>query len=183
VTGGPDDATEQEGKVGPAPDVRHGMPMRSPRGVDLVRSFVDDCLNGHRRDAVETIFSPAYRDHHPLRVPVAGEEPAAGWAGTTRDVQVVIDFLAQDSVDIAFVLEDVFGTDDRVGYRLFGEGTLALAPSSGLLRPGGEPEASAPISGSGHLVGNRLHVEYLSIGIFKVAASRLAERWGPVELR
>lgn len=154
------------------------------QGIELVRSFVEDGLNGHRLDAVDAIFSSAYRDHDPLRVPVAGEEPTLGWAGTTRDLRVVIEFLAQESVDIAFHLEDVFGCEDRVGYRLYGEGTMALAIGSQLLRAAarGGPEVRA-WSGAGGLVGNRLHVEYQSVGIFRVAGPRLAERWGTINVR
>lgn len=158
--------------------------MNQAQGVDLVRSFVDDGLNGHRLEVLDTIFSPAYRDHDPLRVPIAGREPTAGWAGTTRDVQVVIEFLAQASVDIAFHLADLFGSDDRVGYRLYGEGTMALAPGSELLRSAYErgPRARASLTESGQLVGGRLHVEYRSVGIFRVTGGRLAERWGPIRV-
>lgn len=93
---------------------------------------------------------------------------------TIRDVRAIIAFLAAPQVDIAFTLEDAFGGADRVAYRLFGQGTIELPDSSPLLAgPVGRVDQSP-------ILGNRLHLEYRTTGIFRLVGGRLVERWGPV---
>lgn len=140
-------------------------------GCHLVEAFVDKGLNGGQPDMVDELFSTSFRDHDPLQLPSA--PPSAGMS-TIRDVRAIIEFLARPEVDIVFHLEDVFGTGDRVGYRLFGQGTIEL--------PEGSPLVGGPLGrvDANPVLGNRLHVEYRSTGVFRLAAGRLVERWGPV---
>lgn len=142
-----------------------GREARVP-GLVLLERLVDEGLNGHDDSVVATLFSPRYRDHHPLSVP--GADRTAGRMGSTQNMRDVIAFLA-GCTDIKFTLEDAFATGDRVGYRLFGEGTVHLPRT-----PGARPASPG---------GASVHLTYHCVGIFALAAGRFTERWGPIVVR
>jgi hypothetical protein len=141
----------------------------------LVRRFVDEALNGCDLSVLREVLSTRFRDHDPVRLPGQVDGPAS--FGSIRHVESLVEFLAQPTVDIAFVLEDLFGAGGRVGYRLFGQGTISLSPEGLAL---GESRPGLP---EGKLLGNRLAMEYSSTGIFGVEGGRIVERWGLVVLR
>lgn len=135
----------------------------------LVERLVE-VLNDGAPAMVLDILSPTFRDHDPLTVPGVVTPRLAG-QGTRADVVELVSFLRRPDVDVRFTLEDVFGHDDRLGYRLYGDGLLHRpeADASELLPPG-------------KLVGGSLHVAYSCVGIYRVAAGRLVERWGQAVL-
>jgi hypothetical protein len=100
---------------------------------------------------------------------------------------------------MGFVLEDAFEADGRVAYRLFGEGTVALAPTEPMHSPVTVPPPGAGGQAptrrfdlvdtrlsirtvgwpEGKILSNRAVVLYSCVGIFRVLGSQFAERWGP----
>lgn len=143
-----------------------GADVRAP-GVVLLERLIDEGLNGHDEAVVDELFSPRYRDHHPLTVP--GADRTAGRMGSTQNMRAVIAFLAGQA-DVKFTVEDAFAAGDRVGYRLFGEGLVRIPRP-----PGGPP---APPGGAPD--GATVHLTYRCVGIFALAAGRFVERWGPI---
>jgi hypothetical protein len=169
-----------------------------PGNLTILQHFVTDILNEHQGDNIGLYVTPSYRDHHPFRVPGVLEPLVPGF-GTVRDVRAMVDFLSLPAVDCWFSLEDAFTSDDRIGYRLFGEGTVevsrlsrALESRSGpqsrnnemrhLTAPGTSTVLSTLGSPDGQFVGNRFHITYSCVGVYHVRSGRLAERWGPVLL-
>jgi hypothetical protein len=143
--------------------------------LHLVRDYVTAVLNGGDSASIPRLFSENYRDHDPPVIPALGLAPTPGW-GTRRDIQMLCKALHRPGVDLVFVLEDVFQAGDRIGYRMFGSGSL-LRGTSGYRAP-------ADTSKAKHKAVSR--PEYVSIqvtGIFRVAHERLAERWGVPAMR
>jgi hypothetical protein len=171
---------------------------RESVGSALLNCFVDDVLNACSADAISDIFTPTFRDNHPLRIRGVLEPP--GKTGSTANLRAEVKLLASPVLDMAFVLEDVFAVEDRVAYRLFGEGTVALAEAGsrqgshsidhvgGLWHSAGarkvgltDTRLSIKTSGwpEGKILGNRVAVMYSCVGIFRIVGNQLAERWGP----
>lgn len=155
-------------------------------GASCFRRFVTDVLNGHRQDVVDRLFQAGYRDHDPLLVPGFLEDP--GFAGGIGGVRALAGLLSAPGVDMAFTPEVVFGDDERIAYRLFGEGVVPLAAvagspalppiggsalrdgTTGLQRPLGRPDVEV------------VHVLYSCTGIFQLSGGRFRDRWGHVQL-
>jgi hypothetical protein len=171
---------------------------RESVGSALLNCFVEDVLNACSVDAISDIFTPTFRDNHPLRIRGVLEPP--GKTGSTANLRAVVSLLASPVLDMAFVLEDAFDVEDRVAYRLFGEGTVALAQADSRQGPdsighvGGlwrsadarkvglaDTRLSIKTSGwpEGKILGNRVAVMYSCVGIFRVVGNQFAERWGP----
>jgi SnoaL-like domain len=172
---------------------QHGTTARLPTGADLLGRFVQDVLNAHRVDAIPELFSPNFRDNHPLFIPGLVESP--GTTGTLADLRDVVSLLASPVLDMSFSLEDVITADDRVAYRLFGQGTVGLVPKAentayaGLWGPPSESRhidvADSRLSirssgwSEGKILGDQAVVMYSCVGIFKLSGTRFVERWGP----
>jgi hypothetical protein len=171
---------------------------RETVGSALLGCFVGNVLNARSADAISDIFTPTFRDNHPLRIRGVWDPP--GKTGSTANLRALVKLLASPVIDMAFVLEDVFEVEDRVAYRLFGEGTVALAQGGSRQGPdsigevGGlwrsadarklgltDTRLSIKTSGwpEGKILGNRVTVMYSCVGIFRVVGNQLAERWGP----
>ena len=175
--------------------------MSNGNGKDLVVRFVDQVLNGHQRDVVDGLFHVGYKDFDPIRIP--GYEPRP--IQNKEYVHALCVFLATPEIDIHFTIEDLFGEEDRVAYRLFGEGLL---PAEVQNENGSPPQSQheAPVGGiirnrrigtfavltrdqrdqlsrSGKIVGSRLHVEYRSVGFFLIKDSLLFQRYGMILTR
>lgn len=133
--------------------------------VDLMHRWVELYLNGHHLDVIPRLFTTDY--HDPIPVP-ATKDPHTPTAPLAMNyLRAIATFLASETVDVAFTLEDAFAVEDRLAYRLFGEGTVGLArQSSGL---GSEPSLT-----------DAVHITYQSVGMFRLQRGKLAERWGHV---
>lgn len=177
------------------------MRQTGPRtgvGTELLGRFVDEVLNVGCASPIPEIFAPMFRDNHPLRIPGVLEPP--GKTGTIADLRTVVHLLASPVLDMGFVLEEAFEVEGRVAYRLFGEGTVALAPTEPLEGPvsvratPGATDYTAPRRfdlvdtrlsirsmgwPEGKILRNRAIVMYSCVGMFRVLGSKLAERWGP----
>ena len=171
---------------------QHGSENRC---VKLVREYIEEGLNGGRRDVVAELFSPNFRDHDPLVVPGL-LEPRFPTLGGIREIYALIQFLLHPGVDFNFKLEDAFSSGNQVAYRLFGQGTIELVgpdDESPASRVGGsgtsvgtrkvdvlgatlaiEPDGMS----EGTILGDRYQVLVSRVGIFSVAAGRLAQHWG-----
>jgi hypothetical protein len=160
-------------------------------GVESLSRYVDEVLNGACVDPLNELFTPAYRDHHPLRIPGL-LEPREN-RGTFDDLKKLVALLASPLINLAFALEEVIPGKDRVAYRLFGEGTIRLSTepltmrvgrnSSGPVRtldlPGVKLRVKASGWDSGKILGDSLMVIYSCVGIFELSGSRFSARWGP----
>lgn len=171
----------------------HHAQGREAVGTELLVRFVDEVLNAGSPSALSEIFAPTFRDNHPLRIPGVLEPP--GKKGTIADLRAVVNLLASPVLDMGFVLEDVFEAEGRVAYRLFGEGTVALAPiepTNGSVAPDAAQAATRRFDlvdtrlsirtlgwPEGKILMNRAVVMYSCVGIFRVLGSQFAERWGP----
>lgn len=141
----------------------------SDHPIRLVEELVEQALNAHDLDAVGRLMVKRYRDHSPLYLdPFLKPEPG----GHFVEVEQIVKFLSRDEIDIRFTLEDIFTVNDRVAYRIFGEGIIGL-DSLGVEFIG--PPSALP---AGALLGTELHVSYQCVGIFRVEGGQLAERWG-----
>ena len=171
---------------------------RSSLGQRLVERFVDGILNSHETDVIDEIIDSKYQDFDPLDIP--GYPPRA--IQGIEYVRQLCAFLSLDIVDIAFTLEDSFGESDRVAYQMFGEGTVRIAvPTSeefhdspnrvvsddaaspaNLGHHGQTAQQSSP-EAPNRLLGDKLHVQYHSVGIFRIRDDCLIQRHGPILLR
>lgn len=165
--------------------------MSSP--ASLVQRYVDQVLNDRDIAAVSELFSETYRDHDPLSIPgVIGSPQIAGRSHIEQQSAL----LCSSGVDMYFTLEDVFnGGSDRAAYRLFGEGTVPISAES-------VTDENAPHDGTavkklsirgtrlalhgteviGRALGDKLHVTYTCVGIFRISDRTFQERWGKIEL-
>ncbi|HVX22716.1 MAG TPA: nuclear transport factor 2 family protein [Acidimicrobiales bacterium] len=137
--------------------------------MQLVTSYVDRILNNPDPEAVASLIHPEYIDHHPITI--APYLPLSG-KGSFVDTTYLVDFLRNDFVDLHFILEDVFATDGRAAYRIYGEGTLYLG-ALGIEYSG--PPSALP---DGALTGSSLHLSYQCVGIFEIQNEKLSSRWG-----
>jgi hypothetical protein len=162
-------------------------------GCELVDRYVEGVLNERRIEDVSNLFAPGFRDNDPLCIPGL-LQPDSGTYGTREDVRRLVGLLTAPGVDVRFVCEDVFGYEDRVGFRIFGQGTIPLARSRDLLSQEANSHGSRKwrrlrIAGAttaladdrsvgGYVFDDMGLVEYQSVGIFRVASGRIVERWG-----
>ena len=144
-------------------------------GTQLVTGFVDLILNDGELGRLPQLVAPHFRDHHPVHIPRI-YEVARRDNGTVQDIINLVGLLQSESVDFFFHVEDVFQAGDRIAYRLFGEGTVLLPESA--VPDGVRPGADGPGSSGGRVIGNRLHLSYTGVGIFRIAGDRLTDRWG-----
>jgi len=170
-------------------ELNERMPMQDSEITAPVVAFVDTILNGHDGLRIPDIFSPSYRDHDPLSIPSIGLG-AGPQAGTVAELQRLVGFLALESVDIQFVIEDLFSHGDRAAYRLFGQGTVkVILDEDRDSVPNDHVDEDTPfhITASRQdiadmedvtLFGSELHLEYSCTGIFHIRSQRLQERWG-----
>jgi hypothetical protein len=148
--------------------------------LELLHAYVARVLNAGDVARVSSLFSERYRDHDPLNIPGFAVSTRNDW-GTRDDVVRLCNALREPSVDVLFSIEDVFCSEDRIAYRVFGSGTVALAEErlvsasstqSRLLGAGGPFIQAAP----GLLT---LPFQLQVTGIFRVSTDRLLiERWG-----
>jgi hypothetical protein len=139
--------------------------------VELAKAFVNDVLGGHDLTVLENIFAGSYRDNDPLPL------PSGRGAQGLMYIRSLVEFLANEDVDVSFVLEDVVSSRGKFAYRLFGQGTITVPDNFAGSIPQGGPLNSPKV------VGGRLYVEYRSVGIFRVVRGKLVERWGSIDVR
>lgn len=162
----------------------------------LVERFVEGVLNGHDAEIVETLFHPRFMDRDPLVIPgVVDGDGIAGRPG----IAVQVKLLSSPGVDIRFTLEDAFDNgSDRVGYRLFGEGSLPLTPE--LEHETREPGRGGTISvrklgvagtslafrstwlRRSQPLAQRFSITYSCVGVFRIEDRRFLERWGRIHV-
>jgi hypothetical protein len=164
---------------------------------DLVTAFVDSVLNKRDLDILDSLFDRRYRDIDPITIPGYPNRAVQD----QQYVRALCEFLSSPSVDLHFTLEDTFGVPGRIAYQLFGEGLISLASpplhtgapkalSDGINAesitkrvPAAAALSSAErvgLSRSGKLLNGMLHVEYRSVGIFRIGHGRLIERRGQI---
>jgi hypothetical protein len=167
-------------------------------GCALLDRFVQEVLNAKSADALSGLFAPTFRDNHPLRIAGVMEPP--GKTGSIADLRAVVNLLASPVLDMGFVLEDAFEVGGRVAYRLFGSGTVELAPTAPVHEPSlasGGPGGRYPMGArkfgladtrlsirtsgwsEGKILNDRVVVMYSCVGMFRVLGSQFVERWGP----
>lgn len=166
--------------------MRVSTDIRPLEGVDLMRCFVEGGLNGRNPDAACAVFSPRFIDHSPY-VPPHGS-PVPNHQSLTNIIQLV-KYLTQPDVDMQFSLEDIFSDGKRVGYRLFGEGTVKVPGIGSRAKLADSSQASvreihrlAPhtfvhLSRDAYFR-DSVHMEYTGIGILKIDHGRFSEHWG-----
>jgi hypothetical protein len=172
-------------------------------GVELLQAYLA-MMNTGDSDLIGTFATRNYRDHDPImQIPML--RPDSGATGNLRDLHKQAAFLAIPTVNVEFALCDVLEDDDKIAYRLEGVGSmLVLAVESGF--PGvtplmsAEPNCPIPIDAPTRLVAPRsamiadipasqrdqidrlegieYTIDYRCVGIFRVVAGRLSERWG-----
>jgi hypothetical protein len=156
-------------------------------GMDLVRTYVTDVLNTHKVETVYDIFSPNYVDHDPF---FATHRPDGIFheAKHRADVLKLGHFLSRPEVDVKFNLEELFESNDRIAYRLYGEGTVKV---DSVRKTGEAPHAVdtrvfrsvADALEMEHDAGkSMLHSIYQCTGIFLVENEMLVARWGVATL-
>jgi len=172
--------------------------VQTSESQGLVEAFVDRVLNLHDTAAVAVLFHPTFKDHDPIDIP--------GYARKrVQDVEYIKNlcaFLSSEYVDISFTLEEAFGQPDRIAYQLFGEGTIATdvafessaetnesvaidITGSGTSRRTPTfirvlPNQRTTLMETGRLIGDRLHVEYHSVGIFRIGNGQFTQRRGQI---
>jgi len=144
----------------------------------LIERFVDEVLNGTSVEALDALFHPSYLDHEPL----SGRS-----SGGVDDLRLLVSFLALATTDIRFTLEDVFESEQRAAYRIFGEGPGSVDEFSKLVAHRQMPDArfdalrrsptqmGLPLRS---LPTGILHYSYSSTGIFIERGGKFQERWG-----
>lgn len=165
------------------------MTNKSP--LALMSLLVDELLNNCCSSMISKVFQENFVDYDPIEVP-ALQTAGSGGLGGIQGIHTLMAFLSQPGVDFRFVLEDAFGDEDRVAYRLFGEGQINLVDS--VAEAGGDASdrlrrldgstlvlqsTGAPI---GTVVGNRYQVVLRRVGIYRIAGSRFAEHWGQLRI-
>ena len=172
--------------------------VQASESQGLVEAFVDRVLNDHDEAAVAVLFHTTFKDYDPIDIP--------GYPGKrVQDVEYVkklCTFLSSEFVDISFTLEEAFGRPDRIAYQLFGEGTIATNvaiessvdknESTAIDVRGSEtgrrtptfvkvlPDQRTRLMESGRVIGDRLHVEYHSVGIFQIKNGQFTQRRGQI---
>lgn len=164
----------------------------------IIERYVDEVLNRHSSEALHALFAANFKDNHPLRIPGVLEPPPG--PSSIDHVEKQVEILGSPGTDIAFTLEDWFeGGDNRTAYRLFGEGTVPLVggdltgPEEArdlnqepiprvkkLAIPGSRLQFTGVMPGDPRMVGDRLHVRYRTVGIFRTAQGQFIERWGEI---
>jgi hypothetical protein len=171
----------------------------------LISGFVDSFLNNSEPESVARLFHSKFVDHNPIEIPgqkVPLRNAGLGYLNALRD------FLHSPGVDIHFELEESFSFDRSICYRLFGEGTIdteATDDSRGspvigvgeFVQNGEEMrdigrvprlvdvtrKSDNTFRRDGRLLGNNLHLEYHSVGIFHTCEGQLFDRWGHIVIR
>ncbi len=157
-----------------------------PTPLSLLRSFVDNALNGERLSVISDLFSPSFEDHDPIVIPGILPMDPRGRSGLS-DIHAITRFFSQSRVDFKFVVEQAFEHEDCVAYRLFGQGYIGLetddsSESLGLFRRLAVTNANMAAStvgfAEGTILGDRYLVVVTRVGMYRVANGRLVEHWG-----
>jgi hypothetical protein len=168
----------------------------------LLRLFVEDGLNEGSVEVIDQIFSKAFRDHHPLSLPPLFEtNPFV--VGSLEGLRSMVRVLRSDMLDIGFSLTEMIKADGRIAYRIFGEGAVrtlvgtgyGATPVNSLVATTGSPNVERPaptalakqgtavlsniLKEPARILGDRVHIEIESIGIFHIRNGHFVERWGP----
>lgn len=167
--------------------------MPSITSVELAREYVG-LLNGRDPHNVETVLAPQYTDHDAVLIPGVRYAELRR-ANGVQHMRLLIDFLSQPNVDLAFTVLDVFGTDDRSALRVFGEGTIHLPERLTDINSSGSSVETPPIGAgsrtqlggiglqTGKILGNSLHMAYSCTCIFGVRDGFILDRWGHVQIQ
>jgi hypothetical protein len=102
-----------------------------------------------------------------------------------QGVYDLLKFLKRPEVDIHFTLEDVFGTSDRAGYRLFAEGIIRRARQTAPFKSTNDRfnmafHAQALEQARARRIREfplQVHVTVRSLGIYRCQDHGLAEHW------
>jgi len=155
-----------------------------PEGVELVRRWYAEGMNGKQATIIPEIFSAAFVSHQPFCIPGIFNPHLAG--SSSDHLRELVSFLSSPTVDLSFSLEDTFGSGDRIAYRLFGEGTVRVFNGSKISSIASELNVPRYDYGRlkwiqphvrGSTLGDRCHMIFGSIGIFRVSGKHLAEHW------
>ena len=125
--------------------------MSADENIALVRRLLDEVRDGWNPPTLEKLFAPSYRRYLNATDPPLTREEQWTRAGRLRAA----------FADARATLEDIFGSGDRVAYRLTIRGThtgefLGIAPT-----------------------GARIAVSFLAL--VRIADGRLIEEWGGLD--
>lgn len=165
------------------------------QAAEAVTQWVDRGLNQSDPHVYDDYFSAGFRDHDPLNLPGLVRPTRSDW-GTVEDLRSLAKFLASPLADFAFVVEDVLTSDDKAGYRIFGEGSIALVgdpcirtvAGSVLGNPFRVGASESPeklrqetrgLLPQGAVVGDRLYFQFRRVGMLRFFQGLIVENWGP----
>ena len=113
--------------------MRHPNHVDAPHHSELAEMqlglFNDSILNTGKLKAIPELFTESFRDHNPLRRPLF-LRASKGDCGDRNDIERFVSFLGRPNVEMHFSIEEMIASRDRIGYRLFGIGSI-LAPIAG----------------------------------------------------
>ena len=158
---------------------------------DLVTGFVERVLNGCDAGAIDDLCDARFRDFDPIAIPGYPNRKIQD----REYIRALCGFLRSDDVDVYFTLEDMFGIPGKIAYQLFGEGLVTVdSPTEPPVESGRHSTSpsvvptfnpfsvmqASTLAKGGRLLKNKLHVQYRSIGIFRIGNRRLVERRGQI---
>jgi hypothetical protein len=151
--------------------------------------YVGEVLNNHDLEAIDRLFDSTFVDHDPLTIPGV-ISPQAGMPASIDFVKRLVDILSESPVDIHFTLEDVISVDNKVAYRLFGEGTVDLVDSLNPISNSERTPVKKLAIANTHLafsdtgsdtrmiLRDKINVTYSCVGILQCRAGAFVDRWG-----
>lgn len=127
--------------------------MTTAENKEIVRRYYEEAFNEERFDLLEQLVAEDVVNHDPLSDETLTAEEARGFEGFRRHVEVAHEAFP----DAMVTIEDMIAEGDTVAVRFTFEGTHEG-------RFGGIDPTGNRVSGS-------------NIGIFRIEAGKIAERW------